>query len=71
MRVAKVPDGMTVAFISYQPTKGGHDYFGIARTPDGRDFPFTATQAFFSRLLQTPYIGTPVRLSPTLHAIEA
>ena len=70
MRVAKVPDGTTVAFISYQPTKGGHDYFGIARTPDGRDFPFTATPAFFSRLLQTAYIGTPVRLSPTLHAIE-
>ncbi len=70
MKAAKVPDGMTVAFISYQPTKAGHDYFGIARTPDSRDFPFTAPPAFISRLLQTAYIGTPVRLSPTLHAIE-
>ena len=70
MKAAKVPDGMIVAFISYQPTKGGHDYFGIARTPDGRDFPFTASPAFFARLLQTAYIGAPVRLSPTLHAIE-
>ncbi len=68
---AKVPDGMTVAFISYQETKGGRDYFGIARTPDGRDFPFTASPAFFTRLLQTAYIGTPVRISPTLQAIEA
>jgi hypothetical protein len=67
---AKVPDGMTVAFISYQETKGGRDYFGIARTPDGRDFPFMATPAFFTRLLQTAYIGTPVRLSPTLQANE-
>ena len=67
---AKVPDGMVVAFISYQATKGGHDYFGIARTPDGRDFPFTASSAFFSHLLQTAYIGTPVRLSPKLHVIE-
>ncbi len=70
MSGAKVPDGMTVAFISYQETKGGRDYFGIARTPDGRDFPFTASPAFFARLLQTAYIGTPVRLSPTLQAIE-
>ena len=68
---ARVPDGMTVGFISYQDTKGGRDYFGIARTPDGRDFPFTATAAFFVRLLQTAYIGTPIRLSPTLQAIEA
>jgi len=59
-----------VGFISYQETQGGRDYFGIARAPDGRDFPFTATPAFFSRLLQSAYIGTPVRLSPTLQAIE-
>jgi hypothetical protein len=70
MTAANVPDGMTVAFISYQETKAGRDYFGIARAPDGRDFPFTATPAFFSRLLQSAYIGTPVRLSPTLQAIE-
>lgn len=70
MNGAKIPDGMTVAFITYQETKAGRDYFGIARTPDGRDFPFTATPAFFTRLLQTAYIGTPVRLSPTLQAIE-
>ena len=70
MTEANVPDGMTVAFISYQETKAGRDYFGIARAPDGRDFPFTATPAFFSRLLQSAYIGTPVRLSPTLQAIE-
>jgi hypothetical protein len=70
MSGAKIPDGMTVAFITYQETKAGRDYFGIAHSPDGRDFPFTATPAFFSRLLQTAYIGTPVRLSPTLQAIE-
>jgi hypothetical protein len=70
MTAAKIPDGMSVVFISYSGTKGGHDYIGIARTPDGRDFPFTATPAFFSRLLQTAYVGAPVRLSPTLHAIE-
>ncbi len=67
---AKVPDGMTVAFITYQETKAGRDYFGIARAPDGRDFPFTATPVFFQRLLHTAYIGTPVRLSPTLQAVE-
>jgi len=70
MTAANVPDGMTVAFISYQETKAGRDYFGIAHSPDGRDFPFTATPAFFTRLLQSAYIGTPVRLSPTLQAIE-
>jgi hypothetical protein len=67
---AEVPDGMTVGFISFQETRGGRDYFGIARAPDGRDFPFLASPAFFERLLKTPYIGTPVRLSPTLQAIE-
>jgi len=70
MTAAKVPDGMTVAFISYQETKSGRDYFGIARAPDGRDFPFIGTPAYFERLLHTAYIGTPIRLSPTLHAIE-
>jgi hypothetical protein len=65
-----VPEGMTVAFISYQDTKAGREFFGIARTPDGRDFPFAATPAFFTPLLQTAYIGAPVRLSPTLQAQE-
>lgn len=67
---APVPEGMTVAFISYQDTKAGREFFGIARTPDGRDVPFAATPAFFTRLLQTAYIGTPVRLSATLQAQE-
>jgi len=61
---------MVVDFISYQGIKGGHDCFVIARTPDGRDFPFTASSAFFSSLLQMACIGTPVRVSPTLQAIE-
>lgn len=68
---AKIPDGMTVVFISFQETKSGRDYFGIARTPDGRDFPFAATAAFFDRLLRTAYIGTPVRLTPALQAVES
>ncbi len=67
---ARVPDGMTVAFISYQETKSGREFFGLARTPDGRDFPFSATPGFFTRLLETFYIGTPIRLSPTLQALE-
>jgi len=67
---ANVPVGMTVGFISYQETKAGREYFGIARTPDGRDFPFVGTPAFFERLLQTAYIGTPVRIAPTLQAME-
>ncbi len=67
---AHIPDGMTVAFISFRETKSGREFFGIARTPDGRDFPFTATPAFFTRLLETAYIGTPIRLSPTLQALE-
>ena len=40
MKAAKVPDCTTVAFSSCQPTKAGHDCVGIARTPDGRAFPF-------------------------------
>ncbi|MBI2455431.1 MAG: hypothetical protein HYV46_04760 [candidate division NC10 bacterium] len=67
----EVPDGMTVAFISHQETKRGRDYFGIARTPDGRDFPFVGPPGFFERLLTSAYIGTPVRLSPTLQALES
>ena len=67
---AQVPEGMTVAFISYQDTKAGREFFGIARTPDGRDVPFAASPAFFTRLLQTAYIGTPVRLSSTLQVLE-
>ncbi len=68
---ADVPEGMTVAFISFQETKGGRDYFGIARTPDGRDFPFVGTPTFFTRLLETAYIGTPIRISPTLQVLES
>ncbi len=67
----EIPDGMIVAFISHQESKGGRDYFGIARTPDGRDFPFVGPPALFARLLQTAYIGTPVRISPTLQALDA
>lgn len=67
---AVIPDGMTLGFISFQETKGGRDYFAIARTPDGRDFPFVGSPAFFTRLLETAYIGTPIRISPTLQAVE-
>ncbi len=71
LRGVEVPAGMTVAFISYQETKGGRDYFAIARTPDGRDFPFVGPPGFFERLLTSVYIGTPVRISPTLQALES
>jgi hypothetical protein len=64
-----VPAGMTVAFISYQDTKGGREYFSLARTPDGRDYPFAGPPELFSRLLGTAYIGTPIRLSGTLQAL--
>jgi hypothetical protein len=67
---AEVPQGMTVAFISYQDTKGGREYFGVARTPAGRDYPFAASPAFFQRLLGCAYIGTPIRLSGTLQVVE-
>lgn len=66
----EVPEGMTVAFISYQDGKSGREYFGLARTPDGRDYPFAASPAFFARLLASTYIGTPIRLSGTLQAVE-
>ncbi len=66
----EAPAGMTVAFISYQDTKDGREYFGLARTPDGRDYPFAAPLELFGRLLRTAYIGTPVRLSGTLQAMD-
>jgi hypothetical protein len=66
----QIPDGMIVAFISYRQTGKGREYFGIARTPNGRDFPFLASPAFFEKLLSSSYIGSPVRISPTLQAIE-
>jgi hypothetical protein len=65
-----VPPGMTVAFITYHDTKDGREYFGLARTPDGRDFPFAGSPEFFNRLLASPYIGTPIQLSRTLQAVE-
>ncbi len=66
----EAPAGMTVAFISYQDTKDGREYFGLARTPDGRDYPFAAPLELFGRLLRTAYIGTPLRLSGTLQAMD-
>lgn len=71
LRGVEVPAGMTVAFISHQETQGGRDYFGIARTPDGRDFPFVGPPGFFESLLKSAYIGTPVRISPTVQALES
>jgi hypothetical protein len=68
---ADVPEGMTVAFISYRESRKGREYFGLARTPGGRDFNFSASAAFFERLLESPYIGTPIRITPTLQAIES
>jgi hypothetical protein len=69
LSTVEVPAGMTVAFISYQDTKGGREYFALARTPDGRDYPFAGPPELFSRLLGTAYIGTPIRLSGALHAL--
>jgi hypothetical protein len=69
LSTVEVPAGMTVAFISYQDTKGGREYFGLARTPDGRDYPFAGSPELFARLLGTAYIGTPIRLSGTLQAL--
>jgi hypothetical protein len=69
LSTVEVPAGMTVAFISYQDTKGGREYFGLARTPGGRDYPFAGPPELFARLLGTAYIGTPIRLSGTLQAL--
>jgi hypothetical protein len=65
----KVPLGMIVAFVTYQETKTGREYFGLARTPDGRDYPFAGPPEFFAQLLRTSYIGAPIRLSGTLQAM--
>ena len=67
---AKVPNGMTVAFISYRETRIGREYFGIAQAPDGRDFPFSAARPLFEGLETCRYAGCPIRISPTLHGIE-
>src|SRR4029077_20228004 len=64
---AKVPNGMTVAFISYRETRIGREYFGIAQAPDGRDFPFSASRPWFESLDASHYAGCPIRMSPTLH----
>ena len=66
----KVPNGMTVAFISYRETRIGREYFGIAQAPDGRDFPFSASRPLFESLDASRYAGCPIRISPTLHGIE-
>ena len=67
---AQVPNGMTVAFISYRETRLGREYFGIAQAPDGRDFPFSASRPWFESLDASHYAGCPIRISPTLHGIE-
>ena len=70
LKGVQVPHGMTVAFISYRETRIGREYFGIARAPDGRDFPFSASRPLFESLDASRYIGCPIRISPTLHGIE-
>jgi hypothetical protein len=70
LKGVKVPHGMTVAFISYRETRIGREYFGIARAPDGRDFPFSASRPLFESLDASRYVGCPIRISPTLHGIE-
>jgi hypothetical protein len=69
MPSVEVPPGMVVAFITYQETKTGREYFGLARTPDGRDYPFAGPPELFAQLLRTAYIGAPVQLSATLQAV--
>ena len=71
LTAVNIPDGMMVVFISYRETGTGREYFGIARTPDGRDFPFLAPSLYFERLLASAYVGAPIRISPTLQAIES
>jgi hypothetical protein len=71
LTAVNIPDGMMVVFISYRETGTGREYFGIARTPDGRDFPFLASSLYFERLLASAYVGVPIRISPTLQAIES
>ena len=70
LAAAEVPNSMTVAFISYRESRLGREYFGIAHAPDGRDFPFSASQPLFERLDASHSDAYPIRLSPTLHAIE-
>jgi hypothetical protein len=70
LTAADIPDNMTVAFISFRESRLGREYFGIARAPDGRDFPFSASQPLFERLDGSRSDGHPIRLSSTLHAIE-
>jgi hypothetical protein len=70
LTAAEIPDNMTVAFISFRESRLGREYFGIARAPDGRDFPFSASQPLFERLDSSRSDGHPIRLSSTLHAIE-
>lgn len=69
MPSVKVPPGMIVAFVTYQETKTGREYFGLASTPDGRDYPFAGPPELFAQLLRTTYIGAPIRLSGTLQAV--
>jgi hypothetical protein len=71
LTAVNIPDGMMVVFISYRETGTGREYFGIARTPDGRDFPFLAPSLCFERLLASAYVGAPIHISPTLQAIES
>jgi hypothetical protein len=71
LTAVNIPDGMMVVFVSYRETGTGREYFGIARTPDGRDFPFLAPSLYFERLLASAYVGAPIRISPTLQAIES
>jgi hypothetical protein len=70
LTAANIPHRMTVAFISYRESRLGREYFGLAQTPDGRDFPFTASRLLFERLDGSRYDGFPIRLSPTLDAVE-
>jgi len=71
LAAVNVPEGMIVVFISYREAGTGQEYFGIARSPDGRDFPFLGSAAYFEKLLQSAYVGTPIRISPTLQAVES
>ena len=70
LKAAEIPNNMTVAFISFRESTLGREYFGIARAPDGRDFPFSASQPLFERLDSSRSDGHPIRISHTLHAIE-
>jgi len=71
LTAVNIPEGMIVVFISYREMGTRREYFGIARSPEGRDFPFVASSAYFERLLASAYVGAPIRISPTLQAIES